>query len=115
MMLPMRLLLSPFRTKCCDSAPNSQDPLGKHPFRSGVNPIGVLLAACLTEVGLVFLKSAHMEEPVMNPLRALFLGLSRMPPALTLILIIGLAVVVSLMVANQIDVAKNGYAAKVAL
>jgi len=51
----------------------------------------------------------------MNPLRALFLGLSRMPPALTLLLIIGLAVVVSLMVAGQIDLAKKGYDAKVAL
>jgi pilus assembly protein CpaB len=51
----------------------------------------------------------------MNPLRALFLGLSRMPPALTLLLIIGLAVVVSLMVAGQIDIAKKGYINKVAL
>jgi pilus assembly protein CpaB len=51
----------------------------------------------------------------MNPLRALFLGLSRMPPALTLLLIIGLAVVVSMMVAGQIDTAKKDYDVKAAL
>jgi len=37
----------------------------------------------------------------MNPLRALFLSLSRMPPAVMLLIIIGLAVVVTMMVTNQ--------------
>jgi Flp pilus assembly protein CpaB len=50
-----------------------------------------------------------------NPLRALFLGLSRMPPALTLLLIVGLAGVVAVMVAGKIETAKNDYDAKIAL
>jgi Flp pilus assembly protein CpaB len=37
----------------------------------------------------------------MNPLRALFLQLSRMPPALMLVLIIGLAVLVTMMVTSN--------------
>lgn len=38
----------------------------------------------------------------MNPLRALFLSLSRMPPALMLVLIVGLAIVVTMLVMNQV-------------
>ena len=37
----------------------------------------------------------------MNPLRALFLQLSRMPPALMLVLIIGLAVLITMMVTSS--------------
>jgi len=38
----------------------------------------------------------------MNPLRALFLSLSRMPPAVMLLIIIGLAVVVTMMVTGKV-------------
>jgi len=39
----------------------------------------------------------------MNPLRALFLSLSRMPPAVMLLIIIGLAVVVTMMVTGKVS------------
>lgn len=39
----------------------------------------------------------------MNPLRALFLSLSRMPPAVMLLIIIGLAVVVTMMVTGKMN------------
>jgi Flp pilus assembly protein CpaB len=39
----------------------------------------------------------------MNPLRALFLSLSRMPPAVMLLIIIGLAVVVTVMVTGKVS------------
>ncbi len=39
----------------------------------------------------------------MNPLRALFLSLSRMPPAVMLIIIVGLAVVVTMMVTGKMS------------
>jgi pilus assembly protein CpaB len=39
----------------------------------------------------------------MNPLRALFLSLSRMPPAVMLVIIIGLAVVVTMMVTGKVS------------
>lgn len=45
----------------------------------------------------------------MNPLRALFLSLSRTPPAIMLLSIIGLAVVVTLMVTQSIDNQKRVY------
>lgn len=37
----------------------------------------------------------------MNPLRAAFLGISKMPPALMLLIIIGLAVLVTMMVTGE--------------
>ena len=46
-------------------------------------------------------------EIVVNPLRALFLSLSRMPPAVMLLTIIGLAVVVTMMVTNQMTEEKQ--------
>jgi pilus assembly protein CpaB len=39
----------------------------------------------------------------MNPLRALFLSLSRMPPAVMLLIIVGLAVVVTMMVTGKVS------------
>jgi len=43
----------------------------------------------------------------MNPLRALFLSLSRMPPAVMLLVIIGLAVVVTMMVTGHMSEQEN--------
>lgn len=39
----------------------------------------------------------------MNPLRKIFLGLSRMPPALMLLIIIGLATLVTMMVTGRVS------------
>jgi pilus assembly protein CpaB len=50
----------------------------------------------------------------MNPLRALFIGLSRMPPAAMLLIIVGLAVVVTMLVTNTIDETKKLSAARTA-
>lgn len=49
----------------------------------------------------------------MNPLRALFLSLSRMPPAVMLLVIIGLAVVVTMMVTGKVSESETKYAAQV--
>lgn len=48
----------------------------------------------------------------MNPLRALFLSLSRMPPAVMLIIIIGLAVLVTMMVTGKVSEQENTFKAK---
>ncbi|HEY9714289.1 MAG TPA: Flp pilus assembly protein CpaB [Chroococcales cyanobacterium] len=48
----------------------------------------------------------------MNPLRALFLSLSRMPPAVMLLIIIGLAVVVTMMVTGKVSESENTFKAK---
>src|ERR1700722_10639797 len=45
----------------------------------------------------------------MNPLRALFLSLSRMPPAVMLLIIIGLAVLVTMMVTGKVSEQENQY------
>jgi pilus assembly protein CpaB len=45
----------------------------------------------------------------MNPLRALFLSLSRMPPAVMLLIIVGLAVVVTMMVTGKVSEQENQY------
>jgi pilus assembly protein CpaB len=49
----------------------------------------------------------------MNPLRALFLSLSRMPPAVMLLIIIGLAVVVTMMVTGKVSESETKYAQQV--
>lgn len=49
----------------------------------------------------------------MNPLRALFLSLSRMPPAVMLLIIIGLAVVVTMMVTGKVSESEQSYQTKV--
>src|SRR3984885_6087584 len=48
----------------------------------------------------------------MNPLRALFLSLSRMPPAVMLLIIIGLAVVVTMMVTGKVTEQEKTFQAK---
>jgi len=48
----------------------------------------------------------------MNPLRALFLSLSRMPPAVMLLIIVGLAVLVTMMVTGKVSEQENKYAAQ---
>lgn len=48
----------------------------------------------------------------MNPLRALFLSLSRMPPALMLLVIIGLAVVVTMMVTGKVSESEKTFEAR---
>jgi pilus assembly protein CpaB len=48
----------------------------------------------------------------MNPLRALFLSLSRMPPAVMLLIIIGLAVVVTMMVTGKVSESEKTYQTK---
>lgn len=48
----------------------------------------------------------------MNPLRALFLSLSRMPPALMLLIIIGLAVLVTMMVTGRVSQQQADFEAK---
>lgn len=48
----------------------------------------------------------------MNPLRALFLSLSRMPPAVMLLIIIGLAVVVTMMVTGKVSEQETTFKAK---
>jgi pilus assembly protein CpaB len=48
----------------------------------------------------------------MNPLRALFLSLSRMPPAVMLLVIIGLAVVVTMMVTGKVSEQEKTFQAK---
>jgi pilus assembly protein CpaB len=48
----------------------------------------------------------------MNPLRALFLSLSRMPPAVMLLIIIGLAVVVTMMVTGKVSEQENTFKSK---
>ncbi len=48
----------------------------------------------------------------MNPLRALFLSLSRMPPAVMLLIIIGLAVVVTMMVTGKVSEQEKDFAQK---
>jgi pilus assembly protein CpaB len=48
----------------------------------------------------------------MNPLRALFLSLSRMPPAVMLVVIIGLAVLVTIMVTGKVNESESAYKAK---
>src|SRR3984885_13749733 len=48
----------------------------------------------------------------MNPLRALFLSLSRMPPAVMLLIIIGLAVVVTVMVTGKVSEKKKTFQEK---
>jgi len=48
----------------------------------------------------------------MNPLRALFLQLSRMPPALMLLVIIGLAVVVTMMVTGKVSESEKTFEAR---
>jgi len=48
----------------------------------------------------------------MNPLRALFLSLSRMPPAVMLVIIIGLAVLVTIMVTGKVNESESAYKAK---
>jgi pilus assembly protein CpaB len=48
----------------------------------------------------------------MNPLRALFLSLSRMPPAVMLLIIVGLAVVVTMMVTGKMGQEKAEYDSK---
>jgi len=48
----------------------------------------------------------------MNPLRALFLSLSRMPPAVMLLVIIGLAVVVTMMVTGKVSESEKTYEAR---
>jgi pilus assembly protein CpaB len=48
----------------------------------------------------------------MNPLRALFLSLSRMPPAVMLLIIIGLAVLVTMMVTGKVSEQEKNYQAK---
>ncbi len=48
----------------------------------------------------------------MNPLRALFLSLSRMPPALMLLIIIGLAVLVTMMVTGRVSQQQAEFEAK---
>jgi len=48
----------------------------------------------------------------MNPLRALFLSLSRMPPAVMLLVIIGLAVVVTMMVTGKVSESEKTFEAR---
>src|SRR5271156_1505554 len=48
----------------------------------------------------------------MNPLRALFLSLSRRPPALMLLVIIGLAVVVTMMVTGKVSESEKTFEAR---
>jgi pilus assembly protein CpaB len=48
----------------------------------------------------------------MNPLRALFLSLSRMPPALMLLVIVGLAVVVTMMVTGKMSESEKTFEAR---
>jgi len=48
----------------------------------------------------------------MNPLRALFLSLSRMPPAVMLVIIIGLAVLVTIMVTGKVNEQETAFKAK---
>lgn len=48
----------------------------------------------------------------MNPLRALFLSLSRMPPAVMLLIIIGLAVVVTMMVTGKVSEQEKTFQSK---
>lgn len=48
----------------------------------------------------------------MNPLRALFLSLSRMPPAVMLVIIIGLAVLVTVMVTGKVSEQETAFKAK---
>ncbi len=48
----------------------------------------------------------------MNPLRALFLSLSRMPPAVMLVIIVGLAVVVTIMVTGKVSEQETQFKAK---
>jgi pilus assembly protein CpaB len=48
----------------------------------------------------------------MNPLRTLFLSLSRMPPALMLLVIIGLAVVVTMMVTGKVSESEKTFEAR---
>lgn len=48
----------------------------------------------------------------MNPLRALFLSLSRMPPAVMLLVIIGLAVVVAMMVTSKVSESEKTFEAR---
>ncbi|PWT98875.1 MAG: hypothetical protein C5B53_06130 [Candidatus Melainabacteria bacterium] len=45
----------------------------------------------------------------MNPLRALFLSFSRMPPSVMLLIIIGLAVVVTMMVTGKVSESEKAY------
>lgn len=48
----------------------------------------------------------------MNPLRALFLQLSRMPPAIMLLIIIGLAVLVTMLVTGKVTEQQKSFEAK---
>jgi pilus assembly protein CpaB len=48
----------------------------------------------------------------MNPLRALFLSLSRMPPAVMLLIIVGLAVVVTMMVTGKVSEQEKTFQSK---
>jgi len=48
----------------------------------------------------------------MNPLRTLFLSLSRMPPAVMLVVIVGLAVVVTIMVTGKVNEQETQFKAK---
>ena len=48
----------------------------------------------------------------MNPLRALFLSLSRMPPAIMLLVIIGLASVVTIMVTGKLNDSQKSFEAR---
>jgi pilus assembly protein CpaB len=50
----------------------------------------------------------------MNPLRALFLSLSRMPPAVMLVVIVGLAVVVTIMVTGKVNEQETAFKARTA-
>jgi len=45
----------------------------------------------------------------MNPLRALFLSLAKMPPAVMLLIVIGLAVLVTMMVTGKVSEQENQY------
>jgi hypothetical protein len=50
----------------------------------------------------------------MNPLRALFLSLSKMPPAVMLMIIIGLAIIVTMSVTGKVSQQEADYQAKLA-